>query len=155
MDEEQKHLDAFELYFNEKQEGKNVNDAVLSVSSQFNVSERTILRWKKNFNWDDREAVRSAEINREVQKNNNSTIIDNKTKYLSYVHAALNKVIKQNPDGSVDIDLDVDKVRDMEILIKLGLLLQGEVTDRTESQNKNHFDNNAQKQILEDEGSNE
>jgi hypothetical protein len=154
MDEEQIHLNAFEKYFELRQKGKNKTDCVAGVASEFNRSKSTIFEWKKNFNWDDREAVRSAEINAEVQKKTNNTIIDNKTKYLSYVHAALNKVIKQNPDGSVDIDLDVDKVRDMEILIKLGLLLQGEATDRTENQNNNQFNSDTQKQIL-DEGSNE
>lgn len=154
MDEEQKHLDAFEHYFELRQQGTNITKAVTKVALKYDCSETTIYSWKKNFNWDDREAVRSAEINREVQKNNNSTIIDNKTKYLSYVHAALNKVIKQNPDGSVDIDLDVDKVRDMEILIKLGLLLQGESTDISETRN-NQFNNDIQKQILDDGGSDE
>lgn len=154
MDEEQKHLDAFEKYFELRQSGEGKTKAVSLVALEFNLSETTIFTWKKQLNWDDREAVRSAEINREVQRNNNSTIIDNKTKYLSYVHAALNKVIEVKPDGSVDIKLDVDRVSDLDKLIKLGLLLQGEATDRTENQNNNQFDNNLQKELL-DEGSDE
>lgn len=155
MDEEQIHLDAFEKYFEYRQEGKNKSESISLVSVELGFSKTSIYKWKKNFNWDDREAVRSAEINAEVQKKTNSTIIDNKTKYLSYVHAILNKIIVKKPDGSFDINLDIKNISDFEKVTKLGLLLQGEDTERTTiNTNKNQFNNETQKSILE-EGSNE
>jgi len=146
MDEEQIHLDAFEKYFECRQSGKNKSECVSELALENNLSKTTIWTWKKNFNWDDREAVRSAEINAEVQKKTNSTIIDNKTKYLSYVHAILNKIIVKNPDGSFDIKLDIKNISDFEKVTKLGLLLQGEDTERTNiNTNNNHFNDETQR----------
>jgi len=50
--------------------------------------------------------------------------------------------------------IPVNSPRDIEILIKLGLLIQGESTERTETKNTNQFNTDTQKQIL-DEGSDE
>jgi hypothetical protein len=155
MKELQRHIDAFEIYFKKKQEGNDTAKAITLASQECNFSETSLYTWKKNFNWDDREAVRSAEINAEVQKKTNSTIIDNKSKYLSYGHAILNKVIVKKPDGTFDINLDIKNVSDFEKVTKLCLLLQGEDTERTSiNTNKNQFNNEIQKSILE-EGSNE
>lgn len=155
MEEEQTHLDAFELYFKLRQEGNGKTKSVAGVASEYNRSESTIFEWKKKLHWDDREAIRSSEINSNIQKKTNSTIIDNKSKYLSYGHAILNKVIVKKPDGTFDINLDIKNVSDFEKVTKLCLLLQGEDTERTSiNTNKNQFNNETQKSILE-EGSNE
>jgi hypothetical protein len=134
MEEEPIHLDAFETYFKLRQSGKGKTEAAIGTGSEHGRTKSTIFEWKKNFNWDDREAVRSADINREVQQNTNSVIIDNKTSYLIYAHKLLDKILIKDKDGNVTgINLDIKSISDFEKVTKLCLLLQGEDTDRDDN----------------------
>ena len=58
MKERQKHRDAFDKYFKLHQEGETVEAIVLLLASDFNVTRKTVYTWKKELNWDDREAIR-------------------------------------------------------------------------------------------------
>lgn len=141
MEEEQTHLDAFELYFKFRQEGLKVKESIERVAVEQNLGKSTLWKWKKNFNWDDKEAVRSAEINQEVQKQTNSTIIDNKTRYLSFLHKLLDKVLVKDKDGNViDITLNIENINDLKKVIDTSLLLQGEPTEKIESEHKGKLD---------------
>lgn len=128
MDELQRHLDAFEIYFQKKQEGCTIPEAVAGVNLELGWSESSIYDWKKKFNWDDREAIRSSEINKEVQRRTDSNIIDNKTKYLTYYHKLLDKLKKNG------FDIEIKSPRDLDLIIKGALLLQGEPTNIEKSE---------------------
>jgi hypothetical protein len=155
MEEEQKHIDAFELYLTEIHNGLSKTEAVTKVASEYNCSVSTVWTWKKEFDWDDKEAVRSVEINKGVEEKTNSTIIDNKSNYLSMIHNIFKKYVDEVKAGKRN-PLEINSMNDLEKGIKTALLLQGESTDRTESNttlNANvQFDKNAQKKILEEEG---
>ena len=129
MEEEQIHLDAFEVYFTSRQNGKNKTDSVTGVASEFDRSKSTIFEWKKNFNWDDKEAIRATEINQNIQQNTNSTIIDNKTKYLSFYHKLLDD-LKNN------FNIKIENVRDLKLVMDGALILQGEITNIQQIQGK-------------------
>jgi hypothetical protein len=128
MKETQKHIDAFELYFTLKQNGADTNKAIMSVSKQINVSERTIFRWKNNFDWDGREAIRSNEINKKIEEKTNDTIVDMKVKYLKIIHGPLFKYLEDVESKKRD-PLKIRSPRDLDILVKLGLLLQDQPTE--------------------------
>lgn len=136
MDELQKHIDAFEVYFKSKQEGNDTTTAILTVESQCTVSERTVWRWHKEFDWEGREAIRASEINKEVQKRTDSSIIDNKTKYLTFYHKLLDKLKKNG------FDIEIKSPRDLDLVIKGALLLQGEPTEHTQNTGKTEVDVN-------------
>jgi hypothetical protein len=123
MKELQRHIDAFEIYFKKKQEGNDTAKAITLASQECNFSETSLYTWKKEFDWDDREAIRAAEINKKVEEKTDSTIIENKTKYLSFYHKLLDKLKK---DG---FNIDIKSPRDLDLVVKGALLLQGEHTE--------------------------
>ena len=126
MKELQKHKDAFELYFQSKQEGESVENAVRLLVGDLGVTRKTIYKWKKELKWDDREAVRASEVNRDVEKKTNSTIVDNKVKYLSFYHKLLDDLKKE-------FDIRIKDVNDLKRVVDGCLVLQGEVNERWES----------------------
>jgi hypothetical protein len=126
MKELQKHLDAFELYFQSKQAGLAAKASVEQVASKQNYNVTTVWKWKREFKWDEREAVRSAEVNLKVEKKINNTIVDNKIKYLSFYHKLLD-------DLKNDFDIKIESVTDLKKTVDSCLVLQGEVNERLES----------------------
>lgn len=128
MKEEQKHLDAFEEFFALGGVASDKNVRYLSGKCQ--VSERTIWRWYKNFGWKERAYLRNIEVNKEVEKETNSTLVANKAKYLTYVH-------KLFDDWKVRVDagefpVEIKSVSDVDKIVKLALHLQDEPTDKSE-----------------------
>lgn len=148
MKELQRHIDAFEIYFKKKQEGNDTAKAITLASQECNFSETSLYTWKKEFDWDGREAIRAAEINKKVEEKTDSTIIENKTKYLSFYHKLLDKLKK---DG---FNIDIKSPRDLDLVVKGALLLQGEHTEHTKitDEHDHTFDKDLQNKILEEEG---
>lgn len=128
MREGQRHRDAFEEYFQLRQQGHTPTEAINSVAIQYGFSERTIWQWKKAFNWDEREAIRAAEIQRGIEEKTNEQIIDNKARYL----AKLNKLI-------FDSDVKIQSVSELIGAIKTASELQGQ-TERFEGEIKVDYD---------------
>lgn len=153
MDEEQYHIDAFETYYKLRQEGKSKTDAVEGVHLEHQRSKSAIWEWKKDFDWDEKTAIRAAKINKNIQDKTDATIEENKVQYLGIVHTSLNKYVADVKNGARE-PLEINSSSDLERLIKLGLVLQDEPTEhtKTETSEKNQFDKSKQKQILEEEG---
>ena len=128
MKETQTHLDAFEHYYLKLNEGLSVNDSIVSVAENFNVTERTVWGWKKKLNWDDKRTVRDAEIQKGVEDKTNTTIIDNKVKYLGIVHFSLNKYVEDVNKGLRE-PIPIENSKDLERLIKTSLLIQNQPTE--------------------------
>jgi hypothetical protein len=126
MKELQKHIDAFDQYFILKQNGVSTTEAIRSVMGQWKVSEKSAFKWKREFKWDEKEAVRSVEVNQKVEKKTNNTIVDNKIKYLSFYHKLLDD-LKNN------FDIKIESVTDLKKTVDGCLVLQGEVNERLES----------------------
>lgn len=55
-------IDAFNLFFEVKQKGGNIRKAVEAVAKEFDVSTRTVDRWRKKYVWEAREDDRIKEI---------------------------------------------------------------------------------------------
>jgi hypothetical protein len=133
MDELQRHRDAFEAYFKYKQEGHTIEEAIMLLTGDFKVTRKTLYKWKKTFDWDGREAIRATEINRRVQESTDNSIIENKTHYLSFYHKLLGDLKK-------DFGIKIKTPRDLDLVIKGALLLQGEPTEHTQTTGKHEVD---------------
>jgi hypothetical protein len=69
MEEEQTHLDAFELYFKLETRRKWKKQKVSwSSIGEYNRMNLQYLNGKKKLRWDEREAIRSSEINSNIQR---------------------------------------------------------------------------------------
>jgi len=131
MNEEQIHRDAWNLYFQLRQQGKSKSEAVARVASECGRSESTIWEWKKKFNWDERESVRAAEVNRKTEERLNEQLADFKAQYLKLLNDLIFEVLEKRQSGSGEA-LGVNSIPDLERVIKLALLIQGESTERVE-----------------------
>ena len=117
MKELQKHLDAFELYFQYKQSGHNTTQSIKLVKGKCKVSEKSLYKWKEEFDWDERETIRSLKINKEVQ-------------YLGIYHRLLKKLEK---DG---YPIEISSIHDLNLVIKGSLLVQDEPTEHIKENSK-------------------
>ena len=122
MEEKQIHLDAFEKYFIHKQAGINTTEAIEKVWLTGKVSKKTLWKWKREFDWDEKEAIRSLEITKKVSEKTNTTIVDNKVTYLGIIH----KLLRKLQEG--DYNIEIRNVSDVDKLIRTALLLQDEST---------------------------
>lgn len=136
MKEKQKHIDAFEEFYTLG--GAASEENVRYLSGKCQVSERTIWRWYKSFGWKERVHLRNIDVNKEVEQKTNSTIADNKAKYLSYVHKLFDDWKTKVDEGEVPVE--IKSVSDVDKVVKLGLLLQDEATDKTETRHKGSVD---------------
>lgn len=125
MDETQEHLDAFELYHTLIHSGNNKTQAIIEVAKQLEYSETAIWGWKRKLHWDEKEAIRSKEIQKEVEKQTDSTIIDNKVSYLSMIHDIFQKYIDDVEDEARE-PLELNSTVDLVRLIYVALKIQGE-----------------------------
>jgi len=128
MEETQEHLDAFEIYHTLIHSGNNKTQAIIEVAKQLDYSEGAIWGWKKKLHWDEKEAIRSKEIQKEVEKQTDGTIIDNKVSYLSMIHDIFQKYIDEVEDESRE-PLELNSTTDLVRLIYAALKIQGEDGD--------------------------
>ena len=127
MKEQQKHRDAFEQYFILRQTGSAVVEAINEVADEFNCSVGAVYSWKKNFDWDGREAIRTHDVQTKIAEKTNAALADNKAWYLKIIHDA----VRQAEEHGV---VNIENARDYDMLVKLGLTIQGDDTsDRTET----------------------
>lgn len=153
MKEKQLHIDAFNYYFGLLHKGHLVTDAVRTTAKHCEVRMRTVWKWHKEFGWEERALKRRAEIQKEVEKQQNKTLAKNKLKYLNLCHKVLDNSIK---DGN--FPLKIESTKDFDIIIKNCLLLQDSPTEVTKNDNLNvsvdatdFFDEDLIDQIIQEE----
>lgn len=125
MDEEQHHIDAFETYFILRQAGNTKTNAIDGVVLKHKCSKSSAWSWKKEFEWDEKVAIRAAKINKNIQDKTDSTIEENKVKYLGIVHTSINKYVSDVKKGKRE-PIEINSTQDLWRLINLGLDLQDE-----------------------------
>ena len=119
MKEVQKHRDAFNDYFILKQERKTVVEAVRLVADKYNVSEGAVYTWKRNFDWDGKEAIRTHDVQNKVEEKTNQALADNKAWYLRIIHDSIRKAEENNV-------VQIENVRDYDLMVKQALTIQGD-----------------------------
>ena len=138
MKETLRHKEAFEYYYSL---GDKRNFS--SVAVQFKVSERSIAKWSKNFNWQERIEQRDIEISKGLEDKTNETIINIKAGFKSEIKVQLNifkvmlnKLIKKFKESKEDETIEIKKIEDLKVvtdsyekLIKLYLTLIGEASE--------------------------
>jgi len=135
--ENQKHIEAFELFYslNGKMSDKNVRE----MSGKCQVSERTIWRWYKKLNWREKVDQRNIEISKGLMAKTNETVIDTKANYRAEIKAQfsilkkmLNELINKFKNNQGIKIKDIAGLKDVigcyEKLIRMDLTLMGEVS---------------------------
>lgn len=129
--EEAKHREAYDHYLAHIEAGYTKTASVKETARRIGVSEATVWNWKRRFHWDDKQAIDSYEIKETFKERNHEIIIDFKTKYLAFLNDLIDQAIEEFREGRGVVM--IRDVGDLERVIKVALLLQGEATSRTES----------------------
>ncbi len=129
MREKQKHIDAFDYFY--QLGGAASAENCRLVAEKFQISERTFWNWYKKLGWKERVHLRNIDVGKKVEEKTNTTIADNKANYLSYVHKLFNDWKAKVDSGEVPVE--IKSVSDVDKIVKLALLLQDEATDKTET----------------------
>ena len=127
MKELQKHLDAFERYFQYKQSGHGVEESIMLLKSDCKVTRKTLYDWKDKFDWDAKESIRSLEINKKLQQKTNNSIVKNKIQYLGIYNRLLKKLEEQG------YPIEIKSIYDLNMVVKGSLLVQDEPTENIKS----------------------
>jgi transposase len=127
MKETLKHKQAFDYYYacGEKRRQKE-------VAEKFGVSDTTVYKWSKAFNWKKRIQTRDNRIAQRMERMTDTQILHEKLQYRKIVRAVIQKCLIKNPDGTMDVKIEPESIADLEKAIKLDLLLIGEPTERQE-----------------------
>lgn len=118
MVETLQHKEAFEYYYS-----LGDSRSFKLVESKFKVSNMSVARWSKAFNWQERITQRDIEISKGLEKKTNTTILNEKANY--------RRIIKESISGIGEIKINNPK--DLDTLVKLDLLLMGEATEKSET----------------------
>lgn len=116
MTETLQHKEAFEYYYS-----LGVQRNLPAVSLRFKCGKRTVEIWSKEFNWQERILQRDIDIGKELVTKTNTTVLDEKANYRKIIKDAISSM------GTVR----AESAKDLEILVKLDLLLMGEATEKT------------------------
>ena len=138
MKEKLRHTEAFELFYGLN--GKASNENVRKVAEECHISERTVWRWYKKFNWKERIEQRDIINAKSLEKKTNKTIVNTRADYraeiktqLKILKAILNKVIKEFKANNI---IDVENTGQLKVVVncyeklgKIDLLMMGEATE--------------------------
>lgn len=119
MRETARHVEAYNHYFILRQEGKSVTDAVNDVASKYDVTDTSVYRWMKAFDWKGREAIQTHDIQVQVAEKTNEALSDNKAWYLKTLHEKMREADDHNT-------VHIESMADYERAAKLALLIQGD-----------------------------
>lgn len=134
MKETLAHKEAFEYYYIL---GKKRSFRL--VESRYKVSNKTVSRWSKAFNWQERIEQRDMENSKRIKDKTDDLVVNTKADYrteikvqLGILKAMLNEVIKDIKDGKIikvgSTETLKNVISSYERLCRLDLLLMGEPT---------------------------
>jgi len=142
MEEEAKHLQAFELYYS-----LGNKRTLKKVSDKINVSVPTLSRWAREFNWKARVEQKDRLFLQELQKRNAMEFEKAVIYYQKAIRGVLKRDILEPLEKGEKLPFQIKSVKDVEILMKLDVLLGGGVTSRTENVTKENKKESEQRVI--------
>jgi hypothetical protein len=119
MKEQQKHIDAYNQWFALLNSGMPVTDAVNTVASKLNVTDTSVFRWMKAFDWKGRAAIDTHDVQTKTKEKINGALADNKARYLMNLHDAMEDAEKRKT-------ITIENMNDYEKATKLALTIQGD-----------------------------
>ena len=152
MQEQRKHMDAFNYWFALTEKGHSTTQAIEVTAEHCGVNVRTVWKWHDWYDWKNRANERRKEIQKELEKKDNQTLAENKANYLKILHKLLDDYIKNG------FPAQIESVRDLETVIKNCLVLQNAPSDVIKNDNTNInvdaeslFDEDLMRRIVEQE----
>jgi len=131
MKEKLKHKEIFELYYamDSERSLSKLRKKLMSPECSQNVpSLKTLKRWSKSFNWQDRIELRDIDNGKKLEAKTDKAVVNSKADY----RALIRKVVKEFEQKLKDKKIIISKPGDLAEMAKLDLLMMGEATERGE-----------------------
>ncbi|MGI6564898.1 IS630 transposase-related protein [Methanosphaera sp.] len=113
-------LMAFEDYYLQTKMGHKSNEAVTFVADKYDVTKRTVFRWKKDYNWDKLATERSIKANEQlaedIKHESDAAVKDFRKPFISILNRLIAQCVHEN---EVRITNVKDLVMVMETISKL------------------------------------
>ena len=131
MKETLRHKEAFEYYYSlgDKRSFK-------LVEGEFKVSNMSVARWSKSFNWQDRIGLRDINNSKKIEAKTDETVVNSKADYRALIRKTVDLYKQKLKEGKIIIN----RPQDLETLAKLDLTLMGEATDINEMKGLEELD---------------
>ena len=119
--ESAEQIEAFELYYSLGSER-----SLQLVADKLGKSKRTVKGWSSKYSWDNRVVQRSLEDAKQIgiEELHRETLAI-RSEYRKRMDALLEQAYKDIQEGK----LQIENIEDLEIVVKLDLLLMGEPTE--------------------------
>jgi hypothetical protein len=98
------------------------------VGDKFGFTPRTITEWSRRFGWQERIIQYDIESSQKLKEKTIDAVVQEKANYRKIIKKMVGDIVDALKDGK----FKAKNVQDLERLIKLDLLLMGEITDKTE-----------------------
>jgi len=126
-----KNKEIFELYYS-MGEGRSLSklrEELMSPKCPQNVpSLKTLKRWSKAFNCQDRIELRDIDNGKKLEAKTDKAVVNSKADYRALIRKTVDLYKKKLDDGKIIIS----RPQDLDILAKLDLTMMGEATERGE-----------------------
>ena len=150
-----KQKEAYQYWFVLCEKGHPNTEAIRLTAEHYNVTPNGVWNWHKKFNWNSRAERRRMKIVKEVEKQENKTLADNRVQYLKILHKLLDDYIRNG------FPAQIESVKDLETVIKNCLLLQDAPTENIKQDTtqvninaEDLFDEDLMRKIIEQETEN-
>jgi len=126
-----RHKEAFEYYYSlgDKRSFK-------LVEGEFKVSNMSVARWSKSFNWQERIGLRDINNSKKLKAKTDETVVNSKADYRALIRKTVDLYKQKLNEGKIIIN----RPQDLETLAKLDLTLMGEATDINEMKGLEELD---------------
>jgi len=131
MKETLRHKEIFELYYamEDKRSLSKLRKKLMSPECPLNApSLKTLKRWSKAFNWQDRIELRDIDNGKKLEAKTDKAVVNSKADYRALIRKTVDLYKKKLDDGKIIIS----RPQDLDILAKLDLTLMGEATEGME-----------------------
>lgn len=131
-----RHMQAFEFWFSLGGER-----TVRAVAQRFGVSDESIQRWIKRFDWDKRLAKRNNMIRKRLDSSAVHNVVQTRQKFAKDIKKTIESYLKSVTKLVKEHDAKgnplITDAADLEKMVKLYLLLEGEPTSKVANENIN------------------
>lgn len=119
-----KQIQAFNQYFELTKTGVKIDDAMKQIAEEFNVSRRTLYRWKKDYFWDKHATEKSIELNKkmaeELDEQSKKAVRDFRKPFINILNKLIARCVHEQ-------ELRIVKVSDLVLVMETVIKLQKEL----------------------------
>ena len=122
MKETNRHKEAFEYWLSLG--GIAGDDKIRETAGKYQVNERTVWTWYKEFNWRNRADIRLNARAKKIEEKTDNAVVDRKAKELAdlddidkIIMAMIRDTVTRDKDGKARVSIEIEDARDFSSVV--------------------------------------